>query len=176
MNTPAVAYDVIAAVSPKLQKMAAAYSQSTYESQDDLYQSMVVHLLERQVADPTFFEQKESYIIDAGRKAVCWAALRKGQTRDKYFADVPADASELDDDYFDTFVSDEPNPEIACENLEEAIRLAGIIRESLSNRERQVLSLVVAGTKTGEIAEKLGVSAAAVSVYKSRIVGKILES
>lgn len=172
MNTAAV----ISEISPKLTKMAAAYSQSTYESQDDLYQSMIVHLLERQAADATFFEQKESYIIDAGRKGVCWAALRKAQTRDKYFYEVPDTADEFEDDYFDMFQSDEPNPEIACENLEDAIRLADIIRDELSGREREVLSLVVAGTKTGTIAAKLGVSAAAVSVYKSRIVKKVLEA
>lgn len=172
MNTAAV----ISTISPKLTKMAAAYSHSTYESQDDLYQSMVVHLLERQAENPTFFEQKESYILDAGRKGVCWAALRKAQTRDKYFTEVPDTADEFEDDYFDTFLSDEPNPEVACENLEDAIRLAGIIRDDLSGREREVLSLVVAGNKTSTIAAKLGVSSAAVSVYKSRIVGKILEA
>lgn len=162
-------------LSPRFTKMAEYYAKGTYQTAEDLYQSMIVHLLERQAADHNFCRQKDSYILDAGRKKVCWPALRRAAVENKYTTGEPEIKldDENNDNFFDTFASPEVEPETACENLEQALALAEVIREHLSGREREVLSLVVKGVSTSEIASAFGISSSAVSVYKRRVAAKL---
>jgi DNA-binding NarL/FixJ family response regulator len=47
------------------------------------------------------------------------------------------------------------------------------LHETLSARERQVLSMIVAGLRLGEIADRLHVSAKTVSTHKTRLMQKL---
>lgn len=48
-----------------------------------------------------------------------------------------------------------------------------IAMERLTLREREVLNLVVAGCRNGDIAQKLGISVRTVEVHKARLMGKL---
>ena len=163
----------IESLSPRFMKMAACYAGGTVETAEDLYQSMVVHLLERQAADPAFAEQSDSYLLDAGRKSVCWVALRRAVTVKKHTFSEPELLDNDDDSFFDTLPAPGVNPEIAVENLEQSLALAKVLRENLSKKEQEVLGMAVEGVPTGEIAARLNTSTAAVGVYKRRIANKL---
>ena len=167
-------YSRIDVLSPRLSKMANIYATSAHQTPDDLYQSMVLHLIERQAIDPTFCQQNDSYILDAGRKRVCFPAIRRAGVESKYTCGEPEPVDGDDEDYyFDTIAAPGVNPERAVENLEQAAEIAKVIRKGLSGREGEVLSLVVAGVSTSEIASQFGITPAAVSVYKRRIANKV---
>lgn len=167
-------YAKIERLDPKIRKMAQVYGQQTYYGTDDLYQQMVLTLIERSNTDPTFCQQTDSYILDCGRKYAFKPAQHRLAVENKYAASEPVlDDADDADDWFDTFASSEESPEAAYESLEQALAVAEILRSQLSGREQEVLSLVVKGVSTKEIASQFGVTPAAVSIYKSRIVAKV---
>jgi RNA polymerase sigma factor (sigma-70 family) len=164
-------YDRIEELTPKMKKLAASFANVTNDP-DDIYQSMVVTLIERQEKNPTFCQQNDSYILDAGRKAVCFPVLRRSKIESRYTCAEP-ELVDSDDNFFDTVASNDETPEAAYENMEQAQAMAEIIRSSLSDRERAVLGLVVKGISTSEIAIQLHTSPQAVSVFKSRVIAKL---
>lgn len=166
-------YNRIESLTPRLQKLAEVYSQNTYQTADDLYQSMIVVLIERQAADPTFAEQSNSYIVDAGRKAICLPAMRRAGVESKHTFEEPVVFDgDADDNFFETVAGPGINPEMAVINLEQALSLAEKIR-SLSDREREVLTLTVKGVPAKTIAAGFGISPSAVTIYKNRAVAKL---
>jgi RNA polymerase sigma factor (sigma-70 family) len=164
-------YARIKKLSEQLQKMAEYFSKGNYQTADDLYQSMIVALIERQAADASFVEQNDSYILDAARKSVCLPTMRRARLESKRTVEEPSMA-DSDETYFDTVAGPGINPEQAYLKLEQALVLAGAIRD-MSDREREVLTLTVKGVPTKTIAADFGISPAAVSIYKSRAVSKL---
>lgn len=162
-------------LTPRLSKIAAIHARATNETADDLFQAMVVHLLERQQADPNFCNQNDSYLLDAGRKQVCWNAVRRTGIEAKYITAEPVIETDEggDDSFFDTLPDPYPNPEVAQENLEQALAIAQVVREQLSDREREVVALAVSGVSNKQICAMYGFSTATVSVYKRRAAEKI---
>lgn len=159
-------------LAPRIRAMARIYANSTLETEDDLFQDVVLHLLERQAKDPEFSAQNDSYILDAGRKRICWPKMRRKRVHDKYITGEPKAEDDNLDGWLDSVSGNEINPEEAVVNLEGAAAIAENLRK-LSRREREVLSLVVSGVRTGEIAVRFGCSPAAISVYKRRAANKI---
>lgn len=158
-------------LTPKLQNMAAVYSQSTHQDTEDLFQAMLLTLCERQAANPDFINQTDSYILDAGRKAVLFPAIKKARTEVKFTVEEPVDP-ESEDSFFDTIAGPGVNPEIAVIRLEEALAAAKALR-SLTGREREVLSLLVNNVRSKQISEDLGITKSAVSIHRSNVIAKL---
>lgn len=150
---------------PKFRKIASVYANSTLDEAEDIAQDMILACLEKQAENPEFLNQNESYILHQGRYQA-WARLRDTKTFEKhaYYVDMSDDDEELGYREF----RDPEDVLIEKEELEALVAAAS----DLSSQEKTVVSLVVSGLGTNQIAEKLGVTAAAVSGYKARAIRK----
>ena len=157
------------ALLPKFQSMANGYSSGTLETTDDVFQEMVLACLEKGTKTPEFYEQKPSYILHQGRMRA-WYLFREKAEFDRhiYFPDD----DENGESGLDYAESDDLTPEDALIHKQELESMARAF-ETLSGQEKAVITLSIKGVSTSEIAERLGVSAAAVSCYKTRAAKKI---
>jgi RNA polymerase sigma factor (sigma-70 family) len=153
--------------------MAQVYSTSTVFDAEDLFQQMIVTLLERDAADPNFSKQNDSYILDAGRKAVCLPALKRARIEVKYTLAEPV--TEDGEYFFDTIAGPGVNPEAAVIRLEEVKALAKATR-SLTKRETEVIGLIASGVPSKTIAADFGINKAAVSIHRSNAIRKFQEA
>jgi RNA polymerase sigma factor (sigma-70 family) len=168
MTSEAVA-SKIESLSPRLQRKARVIAhKSDQVDVDDAYQDMVLSILERSEHSPDFVEQTDSYIT----QQAAWDAshvARSGRIYRKYNA-VPV---EFTDDEGDTInlIDITPDPtDVEAETLEslEMKSLAAAIK-ALAPDNRQVVIMLYQGYSNKEIAEKMGISPAAVSQRKGTI-------
>lgn len=154
----------------EFEKIAALAANSTMEAPEDIAQEMALACIERAEKSPDFFFQNKSYVVHCGRLRL-WSLLREKRMFDRYqFYALEDDEGNT---VLDFIAGDELSPEdelIQKQELEDIISAL----DALSERERIVINLVVAGVKTKDVAERLGITPAAVSVYKARARKKIL--
>lgn len=156
---------------PKMHVLSNIFAARTLDNDPaDLFQEMALTLIEKSIKNPEFQNQTESYIVHAARlRAITLADDNKVfSTYNQFVNDDP----EAEYGWFDQFASDDLSPEDAVIRKQDLAEIAAAMRD-LSDREAEVMSMVVEGVRTKDIAAKLGVAPATVSTLKDRAVSKI---
>ena len=164
----------IEGLAPRLQKKAA-YLQHMSPSQtsDDLYQEMVMALLDRMSKEPSFVNQKDGYLLQYAD----WVARKNGQADRTYRSYVDAMPVMIGDDGETTAIlefiaSDTPTPEQMQVFAEDADALMSIVRD-LSPENQTLVKMLYYGHEQVEIAKVLGITKGAVSQRKKTVARAI---
>lgn len=158
----------LSSVSGRLKSIASRYASDHLEA-EDIYQDMVVGLLEQAHKDPSFPKQTKSYIC-AKAGFLAMHAVRAKNIYRRYVESVSAKPQEADQVHIDSFTSQSINPEKAVEQAEEAFRILDAIKR-LSARDQAIVKMAYVGLSNAEIANKLGVSRAAITQRRAAIQG-----
>jgi RNA polymerase sigma factor (sigma-70 family) len=171
MNTAAQVSDPITArldaLAPRLRRKASALQSGSPEHDaDDLYQEMVLALLERAARSPAFADQADAYLLQYAE----WTArhaCEKSRTYTRIVGedDDPAGSRPTT---FDLLPAHEPSPEAACIHTEQIEALARAVSE-LAPRDQVIVKMIYLGHQEVDIARHLNVSKSAVSHRKRAI-------
>jgi len=162
----------IETLEPRLTAIAKKISTYGPIEWEDLYQTMLKGLLERNMVDSNFFEQTDAYILKYGEFMARHSA-QKARVYLKYvdeegFEIDPEDGSEEESYSLDLMVGRE-RIQASIENVErttETSELCDAILEGcdeLSETNLQIITLLYMGYKKVEIAKELGISKPAVT-------------
>ena len=172
MNTEARLEAALVRLLPDLQAIAG-YIISPEYTRDDLVQVMSEKIIERARKDPTFLEQKDSYILTFAT----WrgkVAAGYGYTYNRYVGEeqvfVTEDGEESSS--FDYIPATDPSPEEMAEQREEMAMLVARMK-GFNRHDTQIVSMLYVGYTRAEIARELGITKSAITQRISKIVQRI---
>lgn len=178
LSSTAVFQDRLLTLAPRLKIAArsAVGTGSEYDA-DDLYQTIMLKLLEQNAQDPTFSQQTDQHLINFAN----WRARNQAHKGRIYTRYVDAEPAAIDEDGDETSLfemlvaADEPAVEDACISRLEVERIVKAV-EDLDPADRQIVYMLSQGASGKEIAAALRISAPAVCQKKARIQRQLCEA
>ena len=172
MNTDARLEAALTRLLPDLQAIAG-YIISPEYTRDDLVQVMSEKIIERAQKDPTFLDQKDSYILTFAT----WrgkVAAGYGYTYNKYMGEEQVIATEDGEESssFDYIPGSDPSPEEITVQREEMAMLVARMK-GFNRHDVQIVSMLYVGYTRAEIARELGITKSAITQRISKIVQRI---
>lgn len=175
--TVPLAHVKIAALTPTLKRIAYKYQHKNLTA-DDLFQHMVEQLLTRQATEPTFFQQKDAYIIRYAQLRALDLMGKDTIYNQYHIADVDDETAPLLPEVttpinvqLDFPRQHTPNPERITEMNDTLARLL----DALTPVQRATVQAMYLGYKPTEIAHTNGVSRAAISQQLTAIRERLAE-
>ena len=148
---------------------------------EDMYQYLLLALIERQKSDPEFFEQTESYVV----KYAYFMGTNLARKSRIYLRIVDDAGNVIDPDSND----EDEDTQVELENREKLLQKINLVEqdvlrielveaiaeamETLSDDNRKVVEMLYLGYRKSEIAEELNISKPAVT-YRIETIAKTL--
>lgn len=168
--------ETITNLTPRLQRKARKYAASAPgQDADDIYQEMMLSLIERANEEPEFLDQTEAYITNHCE----WTGGRHVATKSRIYSKyVEAEPETTNDegeaiDWVETLIFDNGNnPERQLLRKEQTAKLQEAIK-TLGQDNQMVVKMLFEGRKQKEIAAAMHITPAAVSQRKTYIASQL---